>query len=183
MQQAGLVILIGVAVIIAIILTFTYYEKKSKLDEALTSLVHSNEEIKKTLLMGLYHRFKKDDATPETPIDFEQFVARIMEAARGGQADTTPPSGDYGVDIEHKIGEKLYLGQVKCYEESRPVSFEPIAIIHSQVVKQDAAGGFVITTSDFTPNAMKYAEGLDIEHCTQKHLKPKYPKRFLTKLN
>lgn len=43
------------------------------------------------------------------------------------------------------------------------VGFGPIAIIHSQMVKQDAIGGYVITTSDFTSNARNYAEGLDID--------------------
>ncbi|MBZ4687476.1 MAG: restriction system protein [Clostridia bacterium] len=31
------------------------------------------------------------------------------------------------------------------------------------MVKQVAKGGFVVTTSDITPNAREYAEGLNIE--------------------
>jgi restriction system protein len=54
------------------------------------------------------------------------------------------------------------LGQVKCYKPENPVGFEPIAIIHSQMIKQKALGGFVVTTSYFTPNAIKYSEELNI---------------------
>lgn len=169
-MQMAVILTIGVVVIIAVVAAFIYFDKKGQLDEALTNLVHGNEETKKTLLIGLYHRFKKDDSTPETPFDFEKFVAKIMEAYRGGQADTTPLSGDYGVDIEHTINDKKYLGQVKCYEDGNNVSFEPIAIIHSQIIRQQAAGGFLVTTSDFTPNARNYAEGLNIELINGKEL-------------
>ncbi|MBP3962610.1 restriction endonuclease [Paenibacillus lignilyticus] len=48
-----------------------------------------------------------------------------------------------------------------CY--NYPVGFEPIAIIHSQMIKQKAAGGYVVTTSSFTQNAVDYAKGLNIE--------------------
>ena len=41
--------------------------------------------------------------------------------------------------------------------------FGPIAIIHSQMVKQGAVGGYVVTTSDFTANARNYAQGLNMD--------------------
>ncbi|WP_339308675.1 restriction endonuclease [Paenibacillus sp. FSL R5-0519] len=52
---------------------------------------------------------------------------------------------------------------MKCYHDKNLVGFGPIAIIHSQMVKQGAVGGYVVTTSEFTSNARNYAEGLDID--------------------
>jgi restriction system protein len=115
-----------------------------------------------TIAIGLYHRFKKsEEDSTETPWDFEKFVANIMVDYLGGEATITQGSGDFGVDIEHRRDNGLYLGQVKCY--NHPVGYEPIAIIHSQMVKQGAKGGFVVTTSTFTDNAIAYAEDLNIE--------------------
>ncbi|WDH83450.1 restriction endonuclease [Paenibacillus urinalis] len=94
---------------------------------------------------------------------FEQFAAEIMASVRGGSTYVTKGSGDYGVDIEEETDEGLYLGQVKCYNDQNPVSFDPIAIIHSQMVKQGAIGGYVVTTGKFTSNAYNYASGLNIE--------------------
>jgi restriction system protein len=132
--------------------------KKSTID-----FISTNEEMKKTLLVGLYHRYKKsDDPEKENPLDFERFIAKIMSDLNHSQAYVTSSSGDYGVDIEETRGDGLYLGQVKCYADYNQVSFDPIAIIHSQLMKQNAKGGYVITTSTFSPNAKAYAEGLNI---------------------
>jgi restriction system protein len=38
-----------------------------------------------------------------------------------------------------------------------------IAILHSNIIKQGLQGGYVITTGDFTKNALRYAEELNIE--------------------
>lgn len=131
-----------------------------------------NEEMKKTILMGLYLRFKKEDEKQdltkflernikEDPIAFETFVAEIIKVTRGGDVWVSPASNDYGVDFEHTTEEGLFLGQVKCKGEN--LSFEPIAFIHSNMVKRGVVGGYVITTSSFSRNAIKYAAGLNIE--------------------
>ncbi|MDR6549053.1 restriction endonuclease [Paenibacillus qinlingensis] len=129
----------------------------------------------KTIAMGLYYRFKKEDKKEvelsnqtltsnfikNSPYEFEYFVADILEGIYGGTTYVTESSGDYGVDIEHQRSKGLFLVQVKCYKED--VSFDPIAIIHSQIVKQNASGGIVLTTSGFTSNAQKYAKEVDVE--------------------
>lgn len=127
-------------------------------------ILGSNTELHWTLANGLYQRFKRPEAgeeKEENPLLFEKFVAKVLENYYGGSAFVTKSSGDFGVDIEHKRDDGLYLGQVKCSWGS--IGFDPIAIIHSQMVKQDAKGGFVITTSDFTANALKYARDLNID--------------------
>ncbi|CAN7634598.1 restriction endonuclease [Paenibacillus sp. LjRoot153] len=95
------------------------------------------------------------------PYEFEYFVAEILEGVYGGTTFVTRTSGDYGVDVEHQRGDGLFLVQTKCKKDD--VAFDPIAIIHSQVVKQNANGGLVITTSGFTSNAQKYAQEVGVE--------------------
>ncbi|PWV97911.1 restriction system protein [Paenibacillus cellulosilyticus] len=123
----------------------------------------SHEDMKETLRIGLYNRFKREEDADkeEDPLLFEHFVADIMTSVRGGRTFVTKGSGDYGIDIEEQADKGLYLGQVKCCKD--PVGYEPIAIIHSQMMKQDAVGGYVVTTSKFTPNAYAYAKGLNID--------------------
>jgi restriction system protein len=153
-------------------------KRNNDFNETLLAIqIKSNNELKKTLTMGLFYRFnfpRKENGVGEnvpisgteqflkqTPIEFEDFVAKILENYIGGNAFTTRSSGDYGVDIEHYREDGLYLGQVKAYKDD--LSYEPIALIHSNIVKRNAKGGFVITTSSYSKNARNYAEGLGIE--------------------
>ena len=92
---------------------------------------------------------------------FEAFVADVINKSKGGTTWVSPSSGDFGVDFEHTTNERLYLGQVKCYQGD--LSFESIALIHSNMVKKGAKGGYVITTGAFTSGAKEYADGVDIE--------------------
>lgn len=142
-----------------------YRKKTARLETVIQGLTDCNIEMKKTLLAGIIKRFGyvQTSEEEETPLDFERFVAKILRINYGGKTSVTRASGDFGVDIEHHRGKNLHLGQVKCYIEDNPVGYEPVAIIHSQMVKQGAAGGFVVTTSDFTGNAKKYAEDLNIQ--------------------
>ncbi len=137
-----------------------YRKQTAFLSDLTDELMHSNKDIKNTLLIGLYNRFKCGEGE-ENPYDFEKFVASLLEKYHSGSAYVTAKSNDYGIDIELKRDKDLYLGQVKCQNEK--VDFKPIAIIHSQMVKQKSKGGFVVTTSDFTQSAHQYAEGLNIE--------------------
>jgi restriction system protein len=162
-------VLIGILILgIAGYFMFWKYRKEiRKVQSFLADLITTSDDLHKTLAIGLYHRFKKkydiEDEKAETPLDFERFVAKIIEDYYGGTTYVTRASGDFGVDIEHTREDGLYLGQVKCYAPHENVDFTPIAIIHSQMVKQNAKGGFVVTTSSFTSAAREYAEGLNIE--------------------
>ncbi|CAN7413242.1 restriction endonuclease [Paenibacillus sp. LjRoot56] len=140
-----------------------------------TKLLNTNHQMYKTIAMGLYYRFKKEDKKEDelnkqaitsnfiknNPYEFEYFVADILEGIYGGTTYVTQSSGDFGVDIEHQRSNGLFLVQVKCYKDDVP--FDPIAIIHSQIVKQNAKGGIVVTTSGFTANAQTYANEVDVE--------------------
>lgn len=158
--------------LLAAFLHFYYTKRKhEKINAFIYQYVESSEEMKKTLAMGIYLRFKKElEESPvkyssiylkENPILFEHFVAEMMESSRGGSVWVSPFSNDQGVDFEHATDEGLFLGQVKCYQGDLP--YEPIALIHSNMVKRTAMGGYVITTGSFTENARRYAKSLNIE--------------------
>ncbi|MFC5449045.1 restriction endonuclease [Paenibacillus aestuarii] len=169
--------IIFIAVVTIILLgvgMFKYNLKEQELESLRslsTKLLDTNHQMYKTLAMGLYFRFKKEEVPDNNslssnfiknnPYEFEYFVADILEGIFGGKAFVTQGSGDYGVDIEHQRNNGLFLIQVKCYKDDVP--FDPIAIIHSQMVKQNATGGVVITTSGFTSNAQKYAKEVGVE--------------------
>ena len=134
----------------------------------INSLFADNEELEKTLVIGLYHRFKKDkdesekiEYKNEYPYDFESFVAKTLERKYGGNAIATKKSGDGGIDIEHRRSEGLFLGQVKC--ELNNINYVPAAVLHSQMIKRGAVGGYVISVRDFEQSAKEHVEGLNIQ--------------------
>lgn len=164
-------------VLIALILAgafvhFYLTKRKNNYQTALLAQhINASEEMKRTLAMGLYLRFRKEHPEnpphysttyiKEDPFMFESFVAEVIQKAKGGSTWVLPSSGDFGVDFEHETDEGLFLGQVKCYQGDLP--FDPVALIHSNMVKKGAKGGYVITTGSFTRSAQKYAEDLNIE--------------------
>ncbi|MCQ6287890.1 restriction endonuclease [Bacillus cereus] len=135
----------------------------------LLHLANNDVDFKKTVAMGLYYRFMKQTEEEkvsnvfirEDPIAFEHFVGDVFERYYGGSVYVTRGSNDYGVDFEHKLNDELYIGQVKCYNSDMP--FNAIALVHSNMVKEDAKGGYVVTTGSYTVNAQRYAEGLNIQ--------------------
>lgn len=160
-------------VLLAAFFHFQLTKRKNQYEISLiTETFQYSDDMKRTLAMGLYLRFHKEKSPDdpvkftnlflrEDPISFEHFVADIISQVKGGSTIVYPPSGDFGVDFEHNVDENLFLGQVKCYKED--VNFEPIAILHSNMVKEGAKGGYIITTSSFTPAAKQYAADLNIE--------------------
>ena len=162
-----------IAIAVLLVVAFIHFQLTKRKNRYQTALLYnhlaSNEEMKKTLAMGLYLRFRKENLDQnlkfspsylrQNPDSFEDFVADIYQKAKGGSTWVTPSSGDFGVDFEHRTEKGLFLGQVKCYSED--LDFSPIALIHSNMVKSGAEGGYVITTSSFTPLARKYAERLN----------------------
>jgi restriction system protein len=166
-----LILEIGLGIVLLIAAThFWLHKKKSEYTTSLiASQIDKSIKVKRTLAMGLYLRFKKEEENVsytklfirEDPLSFESFVANIFETCKGGITFVTSPTNDFGVDFEHELREGIYLGQVKCYKDD--LSYEPIALLHSNIVKRKAKGGYVITTGSFSQNAKEYASGLNIE--------------------
>lgn len=185
MVRGGIIPMIYIEMIAAVILIiavihFLITKKRNNYQAALIAdHMNASEELKKTLAMGIYFRFSLDETNQdetdqdadenqdqysdsfikEDPLMFEDFVADIIERARGGITYVIPTTNEIGVNLEHKIDEEKYLGLVKYCKEDLAV--EPIAILHSNIVKYDAIGGYVITTSDFTEQAKQYAAELE----------------------
>src|SRR5699024_4926372 len=156
---------------IILIVSFIHFRLTKQKNTYQTSLIaqHVNlrEEMKKTLVIGLYIRFKSESAEnhstyssnfiKEDPLMYEHVIADLFREKRGGSSWVSPSIEYFGVDFEHRTEEGLFLGQVKCSRKDIP--FDPIALIHSNIEKADAKGGYVITTSSFTSAAKQYAKG------------------------
>lgn len=155
-----------------------YMKRKNDEEEAqLVEKIETGTELKKTMAMGLYYRFnfprtKDSDGNQvfekstdlfikQLPYEFEDFVADVIQKKLGGYTTVTTRSGDFGIDFEHQLEEELYLGQVKAWREDLP--FDSIAILHSNMVKREAIGGYLVTTGGFSRAAEEYAEGLNIQ--------------------
>jgi len=155
-----------------------YMRKKNEEEKALLiEKIESGLELKRTMAMGLYYRFnfpRIEDSDgnkiftkgtelfiKQLPYEFEDFVAAVFHKKFQGDMFVTSRSGDYGVDFEHMTSEGLFLGQAKAERED--LSFESIAILHSNMVKRNAAGGYLVTTSNFSRAAQDYAEDLNIQ--------------------
>src|SRR5699024_905357 len=111
--------------ILAIILkvSFIHFRLTNRKNTYHTSLmaqhVHLSEEMKTTLAMSLYIRFKTESAEnpptypsnfiKEDPLMFEHFVADLFKEARGGSTWVSPSTEDFGVDFEHRTEEGLFL--------------------------------------------------------------------------
>ncbi|SEQ12994.1 restriction endonuclease [Piscibacillus halophilus] len=163
-------------VLIGVLMWFLRKEQREK--ESITARkIEQSDELKKTLVMGLAYRFNyprkrnevdeiefeggSDIFLKQTPLEFEDFVARIIKKQLGGNIYTTIESDDFGIDFEHYLEGELYLGQVNVHKEN--VGAGPVAVLHSNMIKNGAKGGYVITTSNFTDTARDYARELDIE--------------------
>ncbi|MDQ8735101.1 restriction endonuclease [Paenibacillus sp. LHD-38] len=129
----------------------------------LNKMLSLNVDVRKILLAGMYQRFKREEGkTEDTPLDFEYFVAKTIQIIQGGTCEVTPPSNDGGIDILHYSEDGLQLVQVKCYAPNNRIDFQPIAVLHSQMVKQDAEGALVVTTSSFSQEAIRYAKEVNV---------------------
>ena len=135
--------------------------------------MNSNQKLYETIALGLYFRFRDNKCEScncynkenllENSITFETFVALVMENILGGKAEVTKSHGDGGVDIIHTLSNnEVLLGQVKCYAPLNKIDYEPIAILHSNMVKINAKGGYFVTTSDYNTGAKKHAVGENI---------------------
>lgn len=144
---------------------FQYRQKVRFLNDLTGRIDYSNGEIKEILLQGLREKYFQAHAGDEDPVTFEHLVAGIMESYYGGSAYVNEKSDNFGADLEvvrrSDEAKEMFLGQVKC--QDGPVDFEPVAMIHSQVVKENASGGFIVCTGGFNEGARNYAEELDIE--------------------
>ncbi|PQP89168.1 restriction endonuclease [Paenibacillus sp. AR247] len=161
-------VIISILIVTNVCWLLLYLRQKGMLMHYRSSAIDTlttHEEMKETLKIGLYHRYKKEQGEDkdEGSLEFEAFVAEMMEAVRGGRTYVTRASRNYGIDIEEHTDHGLYLGLAVCADDRNPVDYGPIAVVHSQMVKRGAVGGYVATTGEFTAGAYQYADELNIE--------------------
>jgi len=99
-----------------------------------------------------------------SPYDFEEFVARLFKKL-GYNTIITSKTGDYGVDvIAENSSEKIAI-QCKKYHEDNTVGNQTVQMLLGAMQLQGlkADKGIIITTSSFTKQAYKQAEGNNIE--------------------
>lgn len=105
----------------------------------------------------------------DTPTDFENFSAELFKKM-GYETTVTPKTNDGGFDIILNKNNIKTLVECKCYKESHKIG-RPIIqklVGANQIEKADKM--LFITTSDFSPNAITYAEELSVELINGKKL-------------
>lgn len=96
------------------------------------------------------------------PYEFEAFVARLFEAQGFTDVVLAGRSGDRGVDV---IGNDADGNGtvIQCKRWIGNVSATPIQRIHSFAVTRGAVRKILVTTSDYTPQAIQEAENTETE--------------------
>lgn len=93
---------------------------------------------------------------------FEELVSELFRQ-RGYSVNHSGRAGpDGGVDIELKQGGETYLVQCKHWR-ARKVPVMTVRELYGAMTAAQAAGGFVITSGEFTADARKFAAGRNIE--------------------
>jgi HJR/Mrr/RecB family endonuclease len=105
-----------------------------------------------------HHRYGKQQAAVLNQLsgaEFENYLAGLFRQL-GYQVELTPTTGDYGADLLlSKQGERIAV-QAKCYTGSVGVSAVQEAL--SGMAYYQCPSAWVVTTGNFTPNAIELAK-------------------------
>lgn len=133
----------------------------------------ASDHFLRTAAAGILERFSNQEHPSnifltETETDFITFAAHIVQRVDQGTIYITykSPYGYPHFEIERADG--IYLGI--AIVDSEDITYEKVALLHSHLIHQQAQGGYVITTSDFTPQTYTYAQNLEIELINGKQL-------------
>lgn len=96
--------------------------------------------------------------------EFESFISKLL-SKMGFIVEGTPLSGDNGIDIIAYSNAPMYKGKyiVQCKNWTGTVGEPVIRDLYGVVLSNNANKGILITNSFFTQNALKFAEGKNIE--------------------
>lgn len=106
------------------------------------------------------------------PLEFEYFVARLFNLM-GYKTDVTPGSGDFGIDVIAKKDSEVIGIQCKKYDEKNKISNREIQMFLGalQLKGRSINKGIFITTSVFTDQAYRQADGNNVDLWDGKKLK------------
>ena len=111
----------------------------------------------KELDIGLSNNF-----ADYTPREFEKFVCDLFRKM-GYNAELTPSTGDYGVDVVAQKDGNTVAIQVKKYKEGNMVGAQMVQQTLGAMWKVKADQSIIITTSGFTVYAQEQAREAPIE--------------------
>lgn len=94
--------------------------------------------------------------------DFELLVGEVFRLRGFSVAETGGGGADGGIDLKLRRGSEVFLVQCKQWR-SRKVPVNVVRELYGVMAAQGAAGGFVVTSGVFTPDARSFAEGRNIE--------------------
>lgn len=95
---------------------------------------------------------------------FEHLVLNLVKKM-GFEAEMTKSSGDGGVDIVAFNNQPMMKGKyiIQCKDWSSPVGEPPLRDLYGVLHAERANKGILITTSEFTANARRFADGKPLE--------------------
>ncbi len=92
--------------------------------------------------------------------EFENIVAMVFEE-RGYKVHRTKASGDEGVDLF--ISKHTETSIVQCKNQKKAVGQPQLRDLYGALIHSKASRAYLICTSDFSPQARRFAEGKPIE--------------------
>ncbi len=96
------------------------------------------------------------------PMQFERIVHELFSRL-GWRVTPTKCSGDGGIDGLLQKGRELWVLQCKRYADSNKVGSPVLRDLLGATVGEGASLGVLVTTSTFTDDALKWAEGKQLK--------------------
>jgi len=143
-----------------------FMEAKKLLDivkETLRQMIKTNRELLEKLSKTL-----KENLVLLNPREFEKFIAYLFNKI-GFRTEITPYVSDYGADIVAERGENRIVVQVKKYI-GQNVGAQEVQQSLGSMWRYKANKAILVTTTDFTAQALEQAKGAPIELWNQKTL-------------
>ena len=91
--------------------------------------------------------------------DFEILVGEYFRRQGFSVTDNGGGGADGGVDVVLQDGDHRFLVQCKHWRTQR-VGVQPVRELYGVMAAQGVSGGFVVTSGDFTEEAVRFADGI-----------------------
>lgn len=141
--------------LIGLVLLFGWFIKGWGITSAVTTQQgQSVNKIQET--QHFNHIRQLDEIRQLDPVAFERFVGSLFEKM-GYQVQTTPLSGDEGIDLILRKGTKLAIVQCKRYENS--VGQPVVRDLYGAMVHNKADEAYLVTTGTVTLPAQQWVVG------------------------
>ena len=101
--------------------------------------------------------------------EFEMLVGEAFRRRGYAVAETGGNGPDGGIDLVLKKGSEIHLVQCKQWKSNR-VGVDIVRALYGVMAARGVAGGFVVTSGQFTSDAKKFAAGRNVELIEGKQL-------------